>query len=250
MRPFLAHPWQAILLAALYAVWAALLFGGFALGRSTPDHTRRMPTWTRMASSVTLVAIAWLWFGFTREVSVNSYALLIALGMSLGLLGDLILAAVIPLAQPVVGGITAFGLGHIAYLLAALRFGNQHDLHAPLPRWSMLALWLLIGLGGWYLLVFLGQKPTVLHWAALPYALLLASVAGLFSGLALQATAFVPATVGAALFLLSDLILATQLFNGEPFPLIGDLIWLTYGPGQALLVASIAGALLVTGAMI
>jgi hypothetical protein len=48
--------------------------------------------------------------------------------------------------------------------------------------------------------------------------------------------------VGAALFLASDLILANQLFNRKSFPLVGDVIWLTYGPGQALIVASIAAA--------
>ena len=33
-----------------------------------------------------------------------------------------------------------------------------------------------------------------------------------------------------------DLILAAQLFSGLAFPLIGDVIWLTYGPAQALIV--------------
>jgi hypothetical protein len=70
----------------------------------------------------------------------------------------------------------------------------------------------------------------------LPYALLLASTAGLATGLALQSTYFVPLAIGAALFLLSDLILAGELFSGLQFPLIGDVIWLTYGPGQALIV--------------
>jgi len=202
-----------------------------------------MPTWTRIASSVTLVVIAWLWYVFTRELPVGVYAVFIAVGMSLGLLGDLVLAAVIPISQPIMGGILAFGLGHGAYLVGVVLLGNRYGLNAPLPRFSTLALWLLIGLVGWYAIVFHGQRPTVLHWAALPYALLLASVAGLFTGLALQSTVFVPAAVGAALFLVSDLILATQLFNGRAFPLIGDLIWLTYGPAQALIVASVAGAL-------
>ena len=248
MPTVLPYWWQTAILAALYVVWAALLFGGFALGHTTTDGTRRMPTWTRMASSATLCVIAWLGYGFTQHMAVGHYALFIALGMSLGLLGDLILAAVIPLAQPVVGAILAFGLGHVAYLVAAVTFGNQYGLSAPFPRWSMLALWLLIGLAGWYLLVFRDQRPTVLHWAALPYALLLAGVAGLFAGLALQSAAFIPAAVGAALFLLSDLILASQLFTKTTFPLIGDLIWLTYGPGQALIVASLAAALRVAGA--
>jgi hypothetical protein len=51
----------------------------------------------------------------------------------------------------------------------------------------------------------------------------------------------VPLAIGAALFLLSDLILAGELFSGLKFPLIGDVIWLTYGPAQALIVYA-AGA--------
>jgi hypothetical protein len=106
-----------------------------------------------------------------------------------------------------------------------------------------LAGWLLVGLVGWYLVVFRGQEVTMLHWAALPYALLLASTAGFATGLALQSSHFVPLALGAALFLLSDLILAGELFSGLKFPLIGDVIWLTYGPGQALIVyaASVIG---------
>jgi YhhN family len=237
------QPVQMAILLTLFALWAVLLFGGFALGPTASDRTRRMPTWTRMGSSLTLVAIAWLWYAFTRQSPVGNYALLIAVGMSCGCLGDLFLASVIPLSEPVLGGMLAFGLGHVSYLVAAIAVGNQFRFGAPLPRFGMLAVWLLIGLTGWYIVIFRGQKPGTLHWAALPYALLLASVAGLFSGLALQSGTFVPAALGAALFLVSDLILANQLFNGRTFPFVGDIIWLTYGPGQALLVASVAGAL-------
>jgi YhhN family len=60
---------------------------------------------------------------------------------------------------------------------------------------------------------------------------------------ALPSAAFGPAALGAALFLVSDLTLANQLFNGRTLPLVGDVIWLTYGPGQALIVASVAAAL-------
>lgn len=231
---------QAWALLALYVAWAALLFGGFALGQPTPESAQRMPTWTRMASSAALMLIAWLEVYFTRATPLGRYALLIAIGMSLGLLGDLILAQVIPLPQHVLGGIAAFGLGHIVYLAAAIGLARQLGLVAPGPLWSMLALWLAIGVAGWYLVVFRGQEPTVITWAALPYALLLASVAGLFMGIALQSPLFIPAAAGAILFLVSDLILASHLFAGRSFPLIGDVIWLTYGPGQALIVGSVA----------
>jgi hypothetical protein len=126
-----------------------------------------------------------------------------------------------------------------------LLFGNQHNLNAPAPRFGAWIAWLLIGLFGWYFIVFRSHKPTILHWAALPYSLLLASTAGFATGLALQDSTFITLAIGAALFLLSDLILAAQLFNKFHFPLIGDVIWLTYGPAQMLIVYTLGSALLV-----
>jgi hypothetical protein len=231
----IARPWML----ALLALWAVLLFGGFALG--TPDATRvrRMPTWTRIASSLTLALAAWSAYLFSACCEVSPYSLWIALGMTLGCLGDLFLAKVIPLPEPVLGGIGAFGLGHVAYITALVFFGNASGLAAAGPRWGALAAWLVVGAAGWFLVVLRGHKPTALHWAALPYSLLLASTAGFATGLALQSPLFLAFAVGAALFLISDLILAAQLFNKLHFPLIGDVIWLTYGPAQALIVYSV-----------
>jgi hypothetical protein len=223
---------QRFWLIGLLILWAIFLFGGFIFGKGE----RRMPTWTRMVSSAVLVIAAWSWF----IVNEGSFSLLLALGMTLGVVGDLWLAGVLGNGRSIIGGIVAFGIGHIFYIGAILTFGNQHGLGV---RWGALAGWLLVGLVGWYLVVFRGQEVTMLHWAALPYALLLASTAGFATGLALQSSHFVPLALGAALFLLSDLILAGELFSGLKFPLIGDVIWLTYGPGQALIVyaASVIG---------
>ena len=87
------------------------------------------------------------------------------------------------------------------------------------------------------------RQPSFLHNAALPYALLLASSAGFASGLALNASVFIPLVLGCALFLVSDLILAARLFNGASFPLIDDVVWLTYGPAQMLIVFSVGAAI-------
>ncbi len=243
----LTNPAQQFWLLGLLVLWALLLFGGFALGRLNADRTRRMPTWTRIVSSLALVGAAWSWYGFTLGSAVSALGLCLALGMTLGCLGDLFLAGMLPLPQPVLGGIAAFGLGHIAYIAGLLLFGNQEHLDAPAARWGAWLAWLLVGFALWYLVVWRGGKPTLLHRAALPYALLLASTAGVATGLALQAPAFLPLAIGAALFLLSDLLLAAQLFNQRFFPLIGDVIWLTYGPAQALIVYSLASALIVIG---
>ena len=243
----LANPFQRLWLISLLILWACLLFGGFIFGKTNSKSNRRMPTWTRLVSSLTLVAAAWSWLLFTLNSSVEAFSMLIAVGMTLGFIGDLFLAELIPLSQPTFGGIAAFGLGHLAYIIALVLFGNQTGLNAPAPRWGSLFVWLLIGLCGWYLVVFRGNKPTALHLAALAYALLLSSTAGLATGLALQSLAFIPMAIGGGLFLLSDLILAAELFNDLQFPFVGDVVWLTYGPAQMLIVFAVNSALFVVG---
>lgn len=239
---FLPSPTR-LLLWGLLTVWALLLFGGFLLGKPAGDPLRRMPLWTRMTSSVLLVAAAWSWAVLARGTSAQTFAQWLALGMTFGLLGDLSMAGLIPWGQRVLGGIAMFGVGHLFYITALVGFGNSQGLDRPGARWGALVVWLLIGLGGWYVMVFRGQNPTVLHWAALPYALLLASTVGFATGLALQAPIFTPMAVGAALFLISDLLLAGGLFSGLKFPLLDDVVWLTYGPGQMLIVYAIGSAL-------
>jgi len=230
---------QRVWIIGLAFLWAMFLFGGFLLGMPDAGFTHRMSTWTRMASSFTLVVAGWSWFFFSRDKRVNRYALLISLGMMFGFLGDLILANVLPAPDRVLMGIGSFAIGHIFYIIAIIWFCNSYNLNKPAPRWGMLLLWWLIGIVGWYFVVFRGQDPTIVHWVALPYALLLASTAGLGSGLAKQDWRFIPLAVGGALFLLSDLILAGDMFNDLYFPLIGDVVWLTYGPAQMLIVYSI-----------
>lgn len=243
----LGDPFQRLWLLGLLILWAALLFGGFAFGATNAQENRRMPTWSRMASSLTLVIAGWSWYLFTRESQASLFSLLIAIGMTLGCLGDFVLAKLIPFPEPTLGGIAAFGLGHIAYISAILSFANRQHLNAPGPLWGAWIIWLLIGVVGWYLIVFRKRKPTALRIAALPYALLLASTAGFATGLALQFPAFILLAIGGGLFLLSDLILAAELFNNLKFPLIGDVVWLTYGPAQMLIVFAVNGALQALG---
>ena len=235
---------RQIWLLALWLLWAALLFGGFLFGKLNSETRRRMSTWTRMSSSFILVVAAWSWYFLALTDATSSlfdqFAWLIAIGMTLGFVGDLFMAELLPLKNDVIAGIVAFGLGHVAYITGIVSISRQLDHYSSNIQWNALAIWLLIGILGWYIVVFRGQKATLLHWAALPYALLLATTTGLATALALQASAFIWLAIGAALFLFSDLILAAQLFNGLHFRLIGDVVWLTYGPGQMMIVYSLA----------
>src|SRR5947209_13907113 len=88
---------QRLWLLALLLLWACLLFGGFVFGSANARRNRRMPTWTRMTSSFTLVLAAWSWYVFTLYSPLAWYSLFIAIGMTLGSLGDLFFARVLPL---------------------------------------------------------------------------------------------------------------------------------------------------------
>lgn len=230
-------------LLILLVLWAGLLLGGFALGKRHEDGTRRMPAWTRLASSFVLVIAGWLWLLSARGSGAETFALLVAIGMTFGLVGDLFMAKLIVQSEKhVLGGIGAFGLGHIAYIIAFVGFGDA--IGVTENRLAAWLIWLMIGIIGWYAAVYRGQaERSTLHYAALPYALVLASTAGFATGLALNLSAFAPLALGCALFLLSDLILAARLFNGVHFPLIDDVVWLTYGPAQMLIVYSIGAAI-------
>ncbi len=229
----------SVLLVLLLVGWATLLFGGYVAGRHAAVGERRMSRWTRIASSFVLVLAAWLSVVLAQGSNLGPFPLLIAVGMSLGFCGDLFLARLLPFPSHTLGGMAAFALGHVAYIVAGLRLAAVLGLDASGVRLISWLAWLLIGLLGWYFVVFRPQKQhDVLDWAALPYALLLASTAGVFTGLALQAAVLIPTALGAALFLFSDLMIAAKLFAGRETRRINidDLIWLTYGPGQMLIV--------------
>ena len=233
-------PSQRLGLTALLILWAALLFGGFIVG-PTRDN-RRIPRWARMSSSCLLALAAWSWWAFARGTPAQRYALFIALGMTFGFLGDLTLAHLLGLkgSKAIMGGIGAFALGHLFYIAGLLHAQNALHLTDVRVIWgSLVGFWLMAVIGWWVVAARGAAKRTTLHWAALPYALLLATTAGLALSLALQNPAFIALAAGASLFLLSDLILAGALFNDPAIPLIHDLVWLTYGPGQMLIVFSV-----------
>lgn len=239
---------QTTAILILWAAWALLLFGGFATGRFNEAGTHRIPTRNRMASSFALVIAASAWSlmasGPLREVS-----LLIALGMALGFLGDLFMAGLIIQGDNrVLGGMASFGVGHLVYIGGIVHFANRFDHDGWGGVIAALVVWWIIAAVLWFIVVYRGAaERSALHLAALPYALLLASTAGVATGVALQTPGMLVLAAGAVLFLLSDLLLAAQLFNGLHFRGIGDAVWLMYGPGQMLIVYALPLASLSLG---
>lgn len=203
-----------------------------------------MPAWTRLASSAVLVTAGFSGAFISRDYATATYALLISLGMSFGFIGDLSLAKVfISGRKSQLGGIGAFAVGHLFYIPAIWGLGSTLGLTAVGARLGALLVWWLVGFLGWTFVVFRGAKVSSLKWIVLPYALLLATTAGVATGLAVQEFSFWPLVIGAALFLFSDTLIGGNWFNDLDFPMIHDLIWLTYGPGQMLIVYSAGTAI-------
>ncbi|QDU42735.1 YhhN-like protein [Symmachiella dynata] len=225
----------------VWLVWGALLCGGLLAGNLPLDDASGWSEWGRLGSSVLLVVAAWLFFLRGRATAASRYLLLIAIGMTLGALGDFFMAGrlqtLIKLPNPALGGIAAFGLGHAAYIAACLDAHKRAGLKSRAARWEALLIWQLIGLVGWYFIVYPTEvdRLQLLRWPALVYTLLLACTAGMAMSLAVQDRRFSLLTIGAALFLLSDLILAWGMFHGS-FPYSREAVWIPYGGGQMLIV--------------
>jgi len=234
--------------AGIWPVWATTLIGGTILSFREPD-TLPLPPRTvllvsHLGSSLFLVVAAWMWFlGFSRSAAATT-VVLFAGGMVLGAIGDFFNAGalqdLVPLRDPVLGGIAAFALGHICYIAGCLRLAGRLDFSSRLRFWTPIIFWQLFALAGWFFVVYLATKgaPTVLVWAALPYSLLLAGLTGVASSLALADRRFIALAAGGILFLSSDLLLAFEMFRGS-FPNATHAVWLTYGPAQMLIVYSL-----------
>lgn len=220
------------IMITLAVIWAGFLLGGFLTGTLNAEQTHRIKRPLRMLSSLTLVIAGWAW-NTLAPASQGDFPLWIALGMTFGFLGDLFMARLIVKSdQHILFGMGSFGIGHVFYIIGLLK-------HAPIDStfWLSWAFWALLGLVSWFFLIWrTAEQRELVHLIALPYAILLASTAGFATGLALHISGYWVMAIGAGLFLLSDFILALQLFNGLKFKGIGDVVWLTYGPGQMFIV--------------
>ncbi|HVU87878.1 MAG TPA: lysoplasmalogenase [Pirellulales bacterium] len=228
-------------LRALWFLWAAPLAFAMIWGNTTAGHSSLPATWGRMGASLTLVAASVAGYAHYRGSCAGRFIALVALGMALGTLGDFfnadLLNNLVPLPDPVLGGMISFGLGHIAYIAACFEAARVLALQNRGKRNMALFAWLVIATIGWYAIVYLApnEKTRPLVFPALPYSLLLAATAGFATGLAWQCRMFGLMAVGAALFFLSDMLLAIGLFRGS-LPHSTEWVWLTYSPGQMLIV--------------
>jgi hypothetical protein len=240
-RDFAAPRPGRIVFILLWLAWSAFLAAAIVFGNIGDNgHASWFATAARMGSSVVLVVSGWLAFGLWRNSTSGRFAACIALGMTLGAIGDFFNAGLlefVPIGDPVLGGIAAFALGHVAYITGFVGLAWRDGLTNRRAMLRAILAWQVVGLVGWYFVAAQGSDARAVVGPALPYSLLLAGTAGVTSGLALQDRRFIWPAVGGALFLASDLILAFELFRG-PFTHQTECVWLTYGPGQMLIVFS------------
>jgi hypothetical protein len=223
----------------MYVLNAALLLLGLVFGKRDARNVNRIPPVIRMLSSALVLLCALvLWRDRFHTIESVRTARLIATGMGCGSLGDLIMARVIPLPEHVIFGMLAFGVGHVQYMRVFDQLARAEALHSRKARWMSLGGAWAIALLGWQLLVRNPALGRPVNYGALIYALLLSSMSGLATSLAIQDKRHTPLALGGALFLVSDIILASRLFRDTHFPQIGDAVWLTYITGQALIVGT------------
>lgn len=228
----------------LFLAWLLTLGTSLLIDLNVIDDHPPMKLSLRMASSFILVLAAC--FTITKVTqNLRPIAILVALGMFLGFLGDLAMAELIGkglFPNAAIGGMLFFGLGHLCYISASQVTRRKLQLPANAKWWLAIAAWQVIGFFNWYVVVARSEKHPALHYPAFAYGALLAATAGITSALALLNRRFLWVALGAALFLFSDAVIAWEMFQGST-PLLRFLVWATYGPGQMLIVFGFADAL-------
>jgi uncharacterized membrane protein YhhN len=146
----------------------------------------------------------------------------IGLGLLLSALGDLVLDL-----GSFRGGMAAFAAAHLAYITGYLRVSRR-------PRWLLLAPYALWAAG---MDAALWPGAGALAWPVLAYSALLAAMMWRAAACVGAAPGRWPAAVGAALFGLSDMLIALDRFRA---PLPGARFWIMglYWAGQWGIAAS------------
>ena len=229
----------SILAYTLLGLGMGVYLLGLAFGRFNAGRTHRSPTWARMASSAALVlaALAW-WLGVGRSTPLAAYTAFLFLGMLLSFLGDLTMAELLPLSPHVLFGMLAFGLAHVAYLVGYGQASRALGLDDPRAWAGGVGGALLLALVLWWTLIRNPGSNSPLSYGALGYALLLGGMFGAALALAVQDPRFRSLAAGALLFLISDVILGNRIFRENHWFLVGDVVWILYITGQALIVFS------------
>ena len=221
-----------------YAAIPVILLAAFLFGRYNADRTRRTIKPLRLSTSWILVACAWIiWASST---ALRAPALLIALGMTFGALGDLVLAEVIPLPKRMISGIVVFSIGHLCYIAGFSQTARILGLSDPFSGSLVWVVFVIVAALLWFFLIYNPAKSRVLNLGSLFYGWLIAIMAGTATALALSDPRFTLTAIGGVLFLISDIILGNRELRDNGWFLVHDVVWVLYIAGQALIVLTAA----------
>jgi uncharacterized membrane protein YhhN len=217
-----------------YAAIPVVLIIAFIFGHTNQERTRRTLKPLRLSTSWILVACAWIIFAASSTLRTS--ALLIALGMTFGALGDLVLADVIPLPKRMISGIIVFSIGHLCYIAGFVQAANVLGLNNPFIGSLLWVVFVIAAAFLWFFLIYNPAKSRVLNIGSLIYGWLIAIMAGTAAALALADPRFTLTAIGGVFFLLSDIILGNRELRDNGWFLVHDVIWVLYIAGQALIV--------------
>ncbi|MBX7168818.1 MAG: lysoplasmalogenase [Pirellulales bacterium] len=222
----------------LGVAWAALLTV------SLLQSCLSVPWWSqarldlRAGSCLVLAIAAWCNAWTQRREATAHAALCVALGMSLGFYGDSHVGRRLgwtPFTDPLLGGIVLYGLGHLSYVAACWLLAQLRSPVRSVAWLRWLGAWQIMALGAWAAVALSTDRQTQLRIPTLAYTVLVAATPGAATALGRKDRAYNLLAAGAALFLVSDVLLAYQVFH-DSFPGLDELTWLSYGPGEMLIV--------------
>lgn len=225
------------LLQALTAIFALSNIAAIVFGKTSADRTSRAIPWLQRSTSAQLAVISWLfWIFSARGTPLSLAVVLLATGMSISFIADLIMAGMIQVPNRLIGGIVAFGLVHALYITAYLGVWRlAGDIDRPMLLGSLLA-WAILGFMLWGACVRNPNAPRTLSVGAALYTVLVASMVAVATAVAFSQHRFRLLAAGALLFLISDLLLGNHIFRKRNWPYVSEVVWLTYITGQCCIL--------------
>lgn len=229
----------AIVLGTLFVLWAVALVGSLLLELTNTPLAHSTVSWLLRSTSPLLVLIGWLLYAGGPRDGLGAVRLLVALGMSVSCVGDVVMGQIIPTPEPILTGIAVFGTAHIIYIIAFAVVAGRFGPTSSRVRAASIALAVAVGVACWSIFVRTPAAAVALNIGALVYALIIGSMGGMALSLALQNRRFIATAIGAGLFMLSDVILGARALRDVHWSLIGETVWWSYIIGQMLIVWSI-----------